>query len=165
MRVEGRIGFAPALSDKLCRIDPLSPVWSGAFRAPQPRFAPCGLRRAPQALTRSSGPTGGSARIDVIDPPCEKAGPWIFEGELTDMRLLPQWSAWRPCACSRHPRRKGGGAGLRQTGESRYAHPYASPTRGPKTCRSPRPRCGWWRLGLARCWTRSSVRTSERMRT
>ncbi len=64
MRVEGRIGFAPALSDKRCRIDPQSPVWRGPIRPPQPRFAPCGLRLAPQALTRSSGPAGGSARID-----------------------------------------------------------------------------------------------------
>lgn len=165
MRVEGRIGFAPALSDKRCRIDPQSPVWSGAVRPPQPRFAPFGLRRAPQALTRSSGPADGSARIEGSIRLVRRRGPEICEGELTSMRLLLEWPAWRPCTSSRHRSRRGGGAGLRQPGESRYAHPYASPTPGPRTCRSPRRRCGRWRLGLVRCWTRSSVRASERMRT
>lgn len=164
MRVEGRIGFAPALSDKLSRIDPQSPVWSGAVRPPQPRFAPCGLRRAPQALTRSSGPAGGSARIDGSIRLVRRRRQKICDGELTNMRRVPEWSAWRPCTSNRH-RSRSGGAGLRQPGESRYAHPYASPTPGPTTFRSPRPRCGWWRPGLARCWTRSSVRASERMRT
>ena len=165
MRVEGRIGFAPALSDKRCRIDPQSPVWSGADRAPQPRFAPCGLRLEPQALTRSSGPAGGSARIDGSIHLTRRRRQKICDGELTNMRRVLEWSAWRPCMSSRHPSRRGGGVGLRQPGESRYARPYASPTPGPRTCPSPRPRCGRWRLGLARCWTRSSVRASERMRT
>ena len=61
MRVEGRIGFAPALSDKRSRIDPHFGVRSSAARPLQPRFAPCGLRQAPQALTRSAAAAEGWA--------------------------------------------------------------------------------------------------------
>ena len=59
--VEGRIGFAPALSDKLGLIDPHCVVVSSAVRPLQPRFAPCGLRLAPQALTRSAAAAEGWA--------------------------------------------------------------------------------------------------------
>ena len=165
MRVESRIGFAPALSDRLGCIDPHSAVWSGAIRSPQPRCAPCGLRLAPQAFTRSSGPAVGSARIDGSIRLARRRRPEICERRITDMRRSLEWSAWRTCTSSLHRSRRGGAAGLRQPGESRYAPTYTSPTPGPKTCRSPRPSFGRLRAGLARCWTRSSVRASERMRT
>lgn len=165
MRVEGRIGFAPALSDRLGRIDPHCVVRSSAVRPLQPRFAPCGLRQAPQALTRSNVAAGGLAWIEGSIRFARKRRPQVCEGEVTNMRALIERTAWRACTSSRHQSPWRIGAGLRQPGKLAYSRPSTSPTPGLMISRSPRPSFWRWRRGLARCSTRFWVRASERSRT
>lgn len=165
VRVEGRIGFAPALSDKLGLTDPQ--FWSGEQRVRplQPRFAPCGLRQAPQALTRSAVAAGSLAWIDGSIRFARKRRPEICEGEVTSMRVVLQRTSWRACMSSRHQSRRRISAGLRQRGGSGYNRPSASPTPGPMISQSPRPNSWRWRRGLAKCSTRCWVRASEGRRT
>lgn len=165
MRVEGRIGFAPALSDKLSLIDPHAVVGSSAVRPLQPRFAPCGLRQGPQALTRSTAAAEGLAWIDGSIRFARKRRPRISEGRVTGMPAVSERSAWRLCTSSRHQSRRRVGAGLRKHGQLTYNRPSASPTPGLMIFRSHRPSFWRWRRGLARCSTKFWVRASERSRT